>query len=157
MRGVPTLALLLCGGLLLGGCGLLGADGPTDGADRLVGTPWQLTALRAPDGTTTPVDSLIGRPDSTAAYTLTFRNDGHLVGVADCNSYGGGYAARDDGTLSVDGLVATEQFCGEASREVLYFEGLSAADAYELDDEGLRVRFDGEGVLRFKPQAIFPH
>jgi heat shock protein HslJ len=157
MRSIPTLFLLLLGGLLLGGCGLVGADGPTGGPDRLVGTSWQLTTLRAPDGTTTPVDSLVGRPDSSAAYTLTFRDDGSLGGVADCNSYGADYAARDDGTLSVDELFATEQFCGAASRESLYLDALSSADVYEVDDEGLRVRFDGEGELRFEPQTLAPH
>ena len=150
MRGTPALALLLLGGLLLGGCGLFGADGPADGADRLVDTPWQLTTLRAPDGRAVPVDSLIGQPDSSAAYTLTFRNDGHLVGVAACNRYGGDYAARDDGTLLLKVSFVTEAFCGEGARESLYLDALSSADAYEVDDEGLRVRFDGEGVLRFK-------
>ena len=150
MRGVPTLVLLLCGGLLLGGCGLFGADGPTGGPDRLVDTPWQLTALRAPDGRAVPVDSLVGRPDTSAAYTLPFGNDGQLVGVADCNSYGGDYAARDNGTLLLKVSFVTEVFCGEGARESLYLDALSAADAYEVDDEGLRVRFDGEGGLRFK-------
>jgi heat shock protein HslJ len=149
MRRRTTFALFLAGGLLLGGCGLFGADGPTGGADRLVDTRWQLTALRASDGTTTPVDSLIGRPDSSAAYTLKFRQDDQLGGVADCNQYGGDYVARDDGSLSVDMLVSTEQYCGEGSREPLYLEGLAEAARYEVDDEGLRIRFEGEGLLRF--------
>ena len=153
MRDIPTLPLLLLGGLLLGGCGLVGADSTTGGPDRLVESPWQLTALRAPDGTTTPVDSLVGRPDTSAAYTLTFQDDGQLGGIADCNRYGADYVARDDGTLSVAELVSTEQFCGEASREALYIEALSEADTYEVDDGALRIYFDGEGVLRFGRSA----
>lgn len=147
MRRPTTLALLLAGGLLLGGCSLFGAD--ESGADRLVGPTWQLTSLRTPDGDATPVDSLVGRPDSGAVYTLDFRNDGRLGGVSDCNSYGANYVARDDGALSVDRLASTQKYCGEASRESLYLEGLAAADAYEVDGEGLRIRFEGEGLLRF--------
>jgi len=147
MRRRTTFALLLLGGLLLGGCSLFGTD--ENGADRLVGPTWRLTSLQTPDGDTRPAEALVGRPDTSAAYTLEFKEDDQLGGVADCNRYGGDYAARDDGALSVDMLVSTEQYCGEASREPLYLDALSSADAYEVDDEGLRIRFEGEGLLWF--------
>ncbi|MEF8938714.1 MAG: META domain-containing protein [Salinivenus sp.] len=151
MRRRTTRALLLAGGLLLAGCSLFGTD--ESGADRLVGPTWRLTSLQPPDGDTRPAEALVGRPDTSAAYTLEFRNDDQLGGVADCNQYGGDYVARDDGSLSVGSLAVTQKYCGEASREPLYLEGLAEAARYEVDDGALRIYFDGEGVLRFERGA----
>ena len=145
MRSFAALVLLLTGGLLLGGCGSFG----TDGTERLVGPTWQLTALRAPDGTATPVDSLVGRPDTSAAYTLEFGDDGRLGGVADCNRYGAEYVAQEGGSLSVDSLVSTLKGCGEASGEGLYFDELGDAETFDVHDRVLRLHSEGGGTLRF--------
>jgi len=150
MRGITAHVLLLTAGLLLGGCGPVGTDGPADGTERLVGPTWKLTELRAPDGPPTPVDSLVGRPDTSAAYTLEFGDDGRLGGVADCNRYGAEYAVQDGGSLSVDSLVSTLKGCGEASGEGLYFDELGDAETFDVHDRVLHLRSEGGSTLRFE-------
>lgn len=93
-----------------------------------------------------------GRHDGDEAYTLQVKENGTLEGKADCNTYGGIYAAEDGGSVSVDSLGTTQIYCGEASQETLYLSALDAAAAYAVEGNRLRIGYGERGVLAFSRQ-----
>lgn len=118
----------------------------------LIGPTWRLTALQTRKGIRYSPDQLVGRHDGDEAYTLQVKENGTLEGKADCNTYGGIYAAEDGGGVSVDSLGTTQIYCGEASQETLYLSALDAAAAYAVEGNRLRIGYGERGVLAFSRQ-----
>lgn len=129
-----------------------GLDGSDSTPGELMGPTWHLTSLQTPAGTQYSPDQLTGRHDGNEAYTLQFKEGKTLGGTADCNSYGGDYAAEDGGVISVDSLGTTLVGCGEDSREGLYLNALGAVEAYSVEEGQLRLGYDQRGVLAFTRQ-----
>ena len=124
-------------------------DGSDSTPDEIVGTTWQLTALRTPGGTRYVPDQLVGRHDGDEVYTLQFLEEGKLEGTADCNTYGADYLAENEGILAVSSLVMTRIYCGEGSRENLYGDALGRVEAYAVEGDRLRLGYDSKGLLTF--------
>lgn len=111
MRRLLLLTATACiAGFLLASCN--NSFSPIDGSDstteQLIGPTWQLIALQSSEGERKALN-----PEEV--YMLSFGADGKLSGRADCNSYFGGFNAKDGGNLSVDSLGTTDVYCGEGS------------------------------------------
>jgi heat shock protein HslJ len=113
------LAILL--GLLLAACV------PAGTGNQLAGTSWRLVSI---DGNT-QVGAAIGGQD----VTLIFDADGGAGGSSGCNSYGGSYTVKANGSISFSDIVSTLMACmdgGIMEIEASYFAALNAATHYVI-------------------------
>lgn len=116
-----TIVLAMVLGLLLAACA------PAASGYELAGTSWRLVSL---DGNT-QVGAAIGGQD----LTLVFDIAGGAGGSGGCNSYGGSYTARANGSISFSDIVSTLMACtggGIMEVETAFFEALNAANHYEI-------------------------
>jgi putative lipoprotein len=124
--------------VLLAGCGAAGSPG----GDALDGTAWILTEYNG-----TPV---IAGSQVTIAFA-----DGQVTGRGGCNSYGGGYTARDS-RLSIAELASTAMAClapGVMEQEAVVLGILGAAERYEISGGELRIRSAQGEMLTFAAQG----
>ena len=78
--------------------------------------------------------------------TLSFVGNSQAAGSAGCNSYGGDYDARLDGTLSFSDLFHTEMYCVEPQlmeQEQDFLDALSVAERYDVVDGVLHISGGG--------------
>ena len=129
------ISLLVAGVLLLSACaGILPGSG-----DPLGGTSWRLVTLGG--------SNLIPGTE----ITLTFEK-GQIHGSSGCNTYGGSYEVDGD-KITMSDLYMTEMACldpeGVMDQELEYLELLRDAQAFELDEEGLKIEAASDEVLAF--------
>jgi putative lipoprotein len=113
--------------IALAAAGLMAmADGVGATEASLIGTSWR-------------AETILGRPViDIAASTVTIGADGQVTGSGGCNRYFGP-AEIGGGRLSFGLLGATQMACSEAimDQEMRFFEALSSAERWELDEHGL--------------------
>lgn len=122
---VAALAVVLA--LAAGGCG--GAGGGSASGAPLDGTSWRLTSWSVSS-------------QDPAEFTITAEfAAGRIGGTSGVNSYGGSYAANDDGSFSVGELACTEMAGPEPNMraEQHYLEILGAATRYRLEGSTLTL------------------
>jgi heat shock protein HslJ len=151
-RSLGSLPLI---SLALVACANTGDDvgtGQDADPDDLVGVVW---VLDDPS-----VAALVDEVPPAAQVTLSFE-DGQAHGTAACNSYGGGYRAGDDGSMSFDGFAVTMMACDPPlmTLEGAYLAALGAAKGYEIDGHGNLQLSNGQTTLSFsreKPPVALP-
>ncbi len=132
--GILTLLPLVLVACADSGGGASGGSG-TDPA-ALEGTGWTLDRAS--------VESLSSGAPSDASVTISF-DKGQASGRAACNSYGGGYQASDDGSLSFDTFALTMMACAEPlmSLESAYMDALGNVTTFTVGDS---LVLTGDGV-----------
>lgn len=118
--------------------------GGASGGDRssaLVGVTWRLAEITSASGVALGFDG-------TAPYTLTFNADGTASGQADCNRFGGPYAATPAGGLSFGPTAATLAACPEPSAAGDFFAVFNTVARYEIAGSRLTLR-GATGLLVF--------
>jgi heat shock protein HslJ len=130
--------------LTLAGCA---SNPPTGsgGADpaALTGAVWRLDA--------TSVDALATNVPQDVAVTIQFAQ-GEASGYSGCNSYGGSYQAKDDGSISFGEFRSTLMACEEplSSLESAYMAALGKATTFSV---GTTLILKGDGTLTFDKEA----
>jgi heat shock protein HslJ len=110
---------------LLVACSPASTPTPTDSIQGIV---WQWESVKnKTTGTTTTVDN----PEN---YTITFNDDGTLVGKADCNNFSGTYSQENGFSIKLG--ASTKAYCGDASLDQQYLTLLSNIAAGGPDGAG---------------------
>jgi heat shock protein HslJ len=139
-----SVALLPLIPLVLAACADGGGESGRSGPAALEGTEWVLDQAS--------MASLVDHVPADAEVTIGFSN-GRVQGRAACNSYGGGYQARDDGSISFEGFAVTMMACDEPlmALERAYLPTLADVSAFTMDRT---LVLSGNGVeLTYRPQA----
>ena len=114
------------------------------GDSTLQGTSWEWNSMKETSPTS---QSIVPNP---ANYTITFNNDGTMVGQADCNKFSGTYAAAD-GQAGLQFGSTTMSECGSKSLFGIFLIRLSTVDGYSLRGNDLILTFgNGAGEMLFK-------
>lgn len=118
-----------------------GSGGASTDPDDLVGIVWRLD-----DATL----ETLAMPDAGLVDVSIEFVDNQVRGRSGCNSYFGGYAAGDDGSLSFDTLGGTEMACEEPlmALEAAYLTALAAVTSFSLNGSALTLD-GGEVPLTF--------
>jgi heat shock protein HslJ len=119
------------------------SGGGTDPA-ALQGSEWVLDP--------TSMAALVDQVPAGAEITIAFA-DGRASGKAACNSYGGGYTASDDGSMSFEPFAVTMMACDEPTMllEHAFLATLAGVSSFAVDG-GLLLAGDGAD-LRFAPRG----
>jgi heat shock protein HslJ len=138
LRATVLLFLVLASSLVAA-CGSAGASpSPTGPAARdLTGTTWRATLVRDV------------APLADAPPTIRF-DAGQAGGTTGCNTYGGAWTLKPDGTFSVASMVMTEMACDGArgTQEQVVIEILSKATKLEFQADGtIRISGDGGSIV----------
>jgi heat shock protein HslJ len=112
------------------------------------------SALQGSDWVLDPssIAGLVDQVPPGAEITIAFA-DGRVSGKAACNSYGGDYAAKDDGSMAFGPFAVTLMACDEPTMmlEHAYLATLAGVQAFALDGD---LVLTGDGAdLRFTSQA----
>lgn len=145
MRKLKLLTAMLAmatGILLAGGC----ASGDTKPGEWAAATQvdWQLTQLHGQ------------KPLDGTQPSVTFAEDGRLVGSGGANRFFGGYEVDPaTGSLTIGALGSTLMFlddpAGNMEQERLYLNTLSSVQSYRLQNGQLVLQREGKTILRFTP------
>ena len=123
---------------------LVQVPGLPDGASAggaLVGPTWRLAEITSASG-------VVLSFDGAAPFTLAFGADGTASGQADCNRFGGPYAATPAGGLSFGPTAATLAACPETSAAGDFFAVFNTVGRYEIAGSRLTLR-GATGMLVF--------
>jgi heat shock protein HslJ len=116
---------------------------------RLDGIAWEVTAFN--NGRHAVVGVLTG-----TTLTVTFNEDGSVVGHSGCNSFRASYT-RDGDRLTIGAAAATRKLCAEKGvmvQEREFLAALESTTTWALDREMLDLhRADGERVLTAREAA----
>jgi len=114
------------------------------GVSTLQGKSWEWNSMKE---TLPTSQSIVPNP---ADYTITFNNDGTMVGQADCNKFSGTYAAAE-GQAGLQFGPTTMSECGPESLFGIFLTRLATVDGYSLRGNNLILTFgDGKGEMLFK-------
>jgi len=119
----------------------------------LAGTEWTLTAYN--NGQDAVVSVLIG-----TEITGAFGDDGHLTGLAGCNTYGASFEVDGD-HIVLGPAVTTRMWCPEPEgimdQENAFLAALGLAATYRIQGYKLEMRTaDGALALQFTAKPIDP-
>jgi hypothetical protein len=106
----------------------------------LIGITWYWISLAPASGDTVAP----GDPDE---YYITFKSDGSINAVSDCNSAAGTFTVRRD-RLSIDFVSGTDKDCGNNSLSDTFINTLEDALTYEIDGNRLIITLKDGGILR---------
>ena len=87
---------------------------------------WKWVQTQMNDGTVTS-------PKKADAFTITFKEDGSLIGTTDCNDFSGGYK-MDDNKLSFGPFLSTRMAC-EGSQEGEFVKSLGEVNRFLIDQK----------------------
>jgi heat shock protein HslJ len=126
-----------------------GPGGSGDGGGQLEEITWILDETSVAGFSTEAPDE--------ARATVRFE-DQKVGGTAFCNQYGGGYEAREDGSMSIELGGMTQMACDEpiGSMEGLFVEALGEVTGYAVDGDTLQLTRDGGDPLSFTAQQPLP-
>lgn len=111
-------------------------------SEKLLASEWLLIGGKTSDGN--KIDF-----NHEDRYTLIFKNENNLIGVADCNSYSGKYSL-ENGELNTSSLISTEIYCGKDSWISNYFEAISRVSKYHISNGKLKLYYSDDGYLKFE-------
>ena len=112
---------------------------------ELIGVAWQLQQVQQASGSPTAVSD-------GSRYTLTLSPDGSVQAQADC-SRGTGWFQADQGQISLQ-IDWPAQLCAQPSLQRQFMKYLEFADAYQLSDGRLILRYgSGAGAMTFVAAA----
>lgn len=107
------------------------------------------------DGTEWVLISLYGSYFEEGSNVTLHFGEGRVGGFAGCNSYSGGYASADDGTLTITEITVTAQLCqvpdDVMEQEDTYIQALENAAAYGTIDGRLEIVTARGGTLVYCP------
>jgi heat shock protein HslJ len=117
-------------------------ESPTSPSD-LTGKMWRLVAIEPATGPSIAVaDGL--------RYWIEFLTETRLSARADCNTCSGSYTLSG-ATVTIGPLACTRAFCGEASLDTPFTQGLSEARELTLDEQLLQIK-SPTTTLKFRAQ-----
>jgi heat shock protein HslJ len=111
----------------------------------LVGTRWKLIGF---------VDSKLemiklAEPDSDSNYILVFSEDGKLQGQTSTNTANGRYSLSNN-SLSISNFTNSTEI-NELFDGLSYIKAMNMVNTYEVTTKGLKLIYDQEKYLLFKP------
>ncbi len=108
--------------------GTLAVQAVTAPANSIQGILWQwVSVINQTTGETITV------PDPSK-YTITFKTDGTLEGIADCNNFAGSYSQENGFSIKLGAI--TQAYCGETSLDQQYLVLLNSLAAGGPDGAG---------------------
>ena len=128
--GVMTIAMASCG------------ESPTSPSD-LTGKMWRLVAIEPATGNSIAVAD-------GSRYWIEFLSESRLSARADCNTCSGSYTLSGT-SVTIGPLACTRAFCGEASLDTPFTQGLTDARELTLDEQLLQIK-SPTGTLKFRAQ-----
>ena len=138
-------AACLAAALVVTGCG---QEQPAEDSQEMTdvtlpGSTWQIEDIDA-----------AGIVDSSM-ITMQFAADGRVAGSTGCNRYFAGVSLRDD-QLSFSQAGSTRRACAPAlmDQEQRFLEALQGVTRYRVDEQGLLLLFDADGVQRLRGVRI---
>jgi heat shock protein HslJ len=137
-----SIALLPLVPLLFVACAQSSSNGGASDPATLQSTDWVLDP--------TSMAALVDQVPPDAEITIRFA-DGRASGKAACNSYGGEYVAKDDGSLSFGPFAVTLMACDEPTMllEHAFLATLAGVSSFSVDGDLLLT--GGGADLRFVP------
>ncbi len=111
------------------------------------GPTWVWQSARMSDGTVTA-------PRQPGKYTITFDSaEGRLIGVTDCNGFGGAYTSGAGNTLSFGPFMSTLMYC-EGSQEAEFSNLVTSSYRYIFSESGdlVLILEDEAGAIIFTRQ-----
>ena len=127
---VMTIAAASCG------------ESPTSPSD-LTGKMWRLVAIEPATGPSIAVAD-------GSRYWVEFLSETRLSARADCNTCSGSYTLNG-ATVTIGPLACTRAFCGEASLDTPFTQGLTDARELTLDEQLLQIK-SPTTTLKFRAQ-----
>lgn len=106
--------------------------------NSLVGTDWKLSSVIYNDGTVKYIEDIVGVNNTSidiANYTLLFKNDTEVFGVAGCNQYGAQYSINSN-NISFTDVFSTKVYCTFTDE---YQMILSESTTFSTDDKSLVI------------------
>jgi heat shock protein HslJ len=117
-------------------------ESPTSPSD-LTGKMWRLVAIEPATGPSIAVAD-------GSRYWIEFLTETRLSARADCNTCSGSYTLSG-ATVTICPLACTRAFCGEASLDTPFTQGLSEARELTLDEQLLQIK-SPTTTLKFRAQ-----
>ena len=117
-------------------------ESPTSPSD-LTGKMWRLVAIEPATGPSIAVAD-------GSRYWIEFLTETRLSARADCNTCSGSYTLSGT-TVTIGPLACTRAFCGEASLDTLFTQGLTDARELTLDEQLLQIK-SPTTTLKFRAQ-----
>lgn len=132
-------------GLTAGPGAALAVDAAGAGPTDLTDVTWQLQQVQQAGASPTIVSD-------GSRYTLALSPDGRVLAQADC-SRGAGRFQAEQGQISLQ-LTWPAELCPQPSLQRQFVKYLEFADAYQIDDGGLILRYgSGAGQMTFVAAA----
>jgi heat shock protein HslJ len=127
--------------LFLNGCKDTATDAETK---ELLNTLWTLESFET--------DGEVIVPPEDQIYNIRFNTDGTFIGQNDCNEIGGKYRFFRNNQIEILEIGTTKIYCGQGSKDSIYFEALRKADSYEIEKNKLYIYYNSNSKLTFKPK-----
>lgn len=125
-----AVVVLVVAGLILAACTTTGGETESTGSGYTDIT-WEWVSV---DSTMTGGEKVtVPNPEN---YTIVFREDGTINGLADCNSFGGTYTQGEGGDFDIELGATTMMACPEGSLDAQYMTLLSNVAAAGPDGSG---------------------
>jgi len=122
MKKIMIFTLVFASLLFLAACGTASTS------DTITGIVWQWTGVK---DRVTGEETTVPNPEN---YTITFNEDGTLVGKADCNTFSGTYSQENGFSIMLG--PTTMAYCGETSMDTQYLQLLGSVAAGGPDGQG---------------------
>lgn len=109
---------------------------------QITGRQWKWVKTQMNDGSLTT-------PAKSAAFTITFNQDGTFSGTTDCNNFFGNFEISEN-KLSLLQIGATKMAC-QGSQETVFFNHLNEIDSYMIDNISnelvLLIKYDSGSMI----------
>lgn len=110
----------------------------TTQSSSLVGSNWKLSSVIYNDGSVKTIESIVGDNNTSvnnANFTMLFKNETEVFGVASCNEYGGQYRL-DGNNITFTDVFSTKVYCIFTDE---YQRILSESTTYKTDNKSLVI------------------
>ena len=88
-------------------------------------------------------------PPSDQEYNITFSSDTTFSGQCDCNRIGGLYYIEENGKISVTKIGTSFAYCGDDSKDDIYYGGIQNSYLYVLNKNKLVLHYSENSALHF--------
>jgi heat shock protein HslJ len=107
-------------------------------SNSLVGTDWKLSSVIYNDGSVKSIEDIVGDNNTSidnANFTMLFKNDSEVFGVASCNEYGAQYSINNNNINFTD-VFSTKVYCTFSDE---YRMILNESTTYKTDNKSLVI------------------